>query len=198
MDELRANTLTTLYLLTFAREHVSKYYLENQSLKIVKQQNKLLPFWVLHLINMKISSQLLHFLIILVWWIILMPEQIKSWRWLSSEALWKTKLGFQLLTRYSATQFLLCFHFNLLYIRHKFMWQVEVLFELIKGLIKDLEGISTDEVYQKLISDCAIFQGPDCLWEIWYFYIFKPCLCLLSFPSSLHTYVYYPVLCFYQ
>lgn len=40
------------------------------------------------------------------------------------------------------------------------MLQVEVLFALIKGLIKDLEGISTDEVHQKLVSNCTIFQGP--------------------------------------
>lgn len=48
VHNLKFYILTTFYLLIFEREHVSKNYLENQSLKIVKQQNKLLPFWVLH------------------------------------------------------------------------------------------------------------------------------------------------------
>lgn len=94
------------------REHVSRSFLANQSLKILEQLNWLLHFLVLLWKSTMMLSWLLHFLITLSLWITLKVEQINSWQWLLFKAWWKTTLASQLLRRCVSlfpllTQFLL-------------------------------------------------------------------------------------------
>lgn len=84
----------------FIREHVLRNFLAKQSLKTVKQQNKLLLFWVLHWRNTMILWLHWNFQTIPVSWIILIMERIKSWQWLLFKASWKTPLLYQLLIKY--------------------------------------------------------------------------------------------------
>lgn len=94
------------------REHVSRSFLANQSLKILEQLNWLLHFLVLLWKSTMMLSRLLHFLITLSLWITLKVEQINSWQWLLFKAWWKTTRASQLLRRCVSlfpllTQFLL-------------------------------------------------------------------------------------------
>lgn len=84
----------------FDREHALRNFRAKQSLKTIKQQNKLLLFWVLHWRSTMILWLHWNFQIIPVSWIILILEQIKSWQWLSFKASWKTPLLYPLLIKY--------------------------------------------------------------------------------------------------